>query len=221
MSLASQVSSAFTRVGTEFKAVRAGLGANTDLTTGAKGTLVAAINEVNAKPTGTGGAAINDAAAGTTTTYSSTKTQNVADASALALIVDTSTATTKTWSAAKTQAAANAAALALISDSAASATKTYSSNKIAGDISAAVASLVNSAPAALDTLAELSTALGGDANFATTTAAALGNRLRFDAVQTLTTPQATQGRANLGVLSAVDVGDPNTDFVAVFNTALV
>ncbi len=44
-------------------------------------------------------------------------------------------------------------------------------------VQAAVANLVNSAPAALDTLAELSSALGGDANFAATVNAALGNRV--------------------------------------------
>jgi hypothetical protein len=44
-------------------------------------------------------------------------------------------------------------------------------------VQTAVANLVQSAPAALDTLSELSAALGGDANFASTTATALGNRV--------------------------------------------
>jgi hypothetical protein len=44
-------------------------------------------------------------------------------------------------------------------------------------VQTAVANLVASAPAALDTLAELSSALGGDANFATTVTTALGNRV--------------------------------------------
>lgn len=43
-------------------------------------------------------------------------------------------------------------------------------------IAAAVAALVNGSPAALDTLKELSDALGGDANFAASVAAALGGK---------------------------------------------
>jgi len=42
---------------------------------------------------------------------------------------------------------------------------------------AAVATLVDSAPAALDTLNELAAALGDDANYATTTAAAIGEKM--------------------------------------------
>ena len=51
---------------------------------------------------------------------------------------------------------------------------------------------------ALDTLDELAAALGDDANFAANTAAAIGNRLRFDAAQGLTGPQKTQALSNLG-----------------------
>ena len=62
------------------------------------------------------------------------------------------------------------------------------------------ADLVASAPAALDTLVELATALGNDANFATTTATALGNRLRTDvATQGLNATQQTNALTNLGV----------------------
>ena len=44
----------------------------------------------------------------------------------------------------------------------------------------AIANLVDSAPVTLDTLNELAAALGDDANFSTTTANALGLRLRVD-----------------------------------------
>lgn len=44
-------------------------------------------------------------------------------------------------------------------------------------VATAVANVVNTAPAALDTLNELATALGNDPNFASTTASALGNRV--------------------------------------------
>jgi hypothetical protein len=48
------------------------------------------------------------------------------------------------------------------------------------ELDAAIANLVDSSPETLDTLNELAAALGDDPNFATTTATALGNRLRFD-----------------------------------------
>ncbi len=62
----------------------------------------------------------------------------------------------------------------------ANATGTLPVEKVTGVstlIDAAVASLVNGSPAALDTLKELSDALGGDANFASSVAAALGGKL--------------------------------------------
>ena len=66
------------------------------------------------------------------------------------------------------------------------------------DVDAAISALVDSAPATLNTLDELASALGDDANFATTTSTALGNRVRFDASQSLTNTQKTQARSNIG-----------------------
>jgi hypothetical protein len=63
-----------------------------------------------------------------------------------------------------------------------------------------IALLVNSAPTTLDTLKELSDALGGDASFSATITASLGNRLRVDVnTQGLTTTQQGNGRTNLGL----------------------
>ena len=63
-----------------------------------------------------------------------------------------------------------------------------------------VANLVASAPATLDTLNELATALGNDAAFSTTVTTALGNRLRIDtASQGLNGTQQSNGRTNLGL----------------------
>lgn len=59
--------------------------------------------------------------------------------------------------------------------------------------------LVDAAPGSLDTLNELAAAIGDDANFAATVIAALANRLRVDAAQTLTSDQQDRGRANLGI----------------------
>ena len=102
-----------------------------------------------------------------------------------------------------------------ISDSASSTTQVWSSSKVSSEITAAKNALTSGAAEALDTLSELAAALGNDANFASTITTALGYRLRFDAVQTLTTEQKTQACANLGI------GEPDTDFVTTFNSGLV
>lgn len=81
----------------------------------------------------------------------------------------------------------------------------------------AVANLVASAPGALDTLDELAAALGDDASFAATTATALGNRLRFDAAQSLSGGQQAQALANLGVVNAD--ADGSTLGLAAFTAA--
>ena len=65
-----------------------------------------------------------------------------------------------------------------------------------------VANLVDSAPSALDTLNELAAALGDDANFSTTTATSLGNRLRIDVNnQGLSSTEKTNALTNLGINS--------------------
>ena len=67
------------------------------------------------------------------------------------------------------------------------------------DVDAAVSDLVDSAPGTLNTLNELAAALGDDANFATTTSTALGNRVRVDtASQGLNTTQKSNARTNIG-----------------------
>ena len=109
----------------------------------------------------------------------------------------------------------NAGSSITISDSTSSTTQVWSSSKIASEIQAAKDALTNGAAAALDTLAELASALGNDASFASTVTTALGYRLRFDAAQTLTSGQKTQACANLGI------GEPDTDFVTTFNSGLV
>ena len=86
---------------------------------------------------------------------------------------------------------------------------TWSADKIFDSIEAAKAAvkndLVNGAGAALDTLNELAAALGNDPSFAATIATEIANRVRFDAAQTLTSPQQEQARSNIGAASAADV----------------
>lgn len=69
------------------------------------------------------------------------------------------------------------------------------------------------AGAALDTFAEVAAQLGADETAAAALSTAVGNRVRYDAAQTLTTPQKAQACANLGV------GDPEQDLLAAYNTA--
>ena len=60
--------------------------------------------------------------------------------------------------------------------------------------------------------------------FATTIAAltaAIDKRVRFDAAQSLTVAEQLQARSNIGAVAATDVGNTDTDFVAVFVGALV
>lgn len=109
----------------------------------------------------------------------------------------------------------NAGSPITISDATSSTTEVWSSSKVAAEIQAAKDALTNGAAAALDTLSELAAALGNDANFASTVTTALGYRLRFDDVQTLTAQQKTQACANLGI------GEPDTDFVTTFNSGLI
>lgn len=100
---------------------------------------------------------------------------------------------------------------------------TWSADKIHDTIEAARLAVKNEltdgAGAALDTLAELAAALNDDPNFAATIAAEIANRVRFDAAQTLTAPQQAQARANIGALGAVEIGNPDHDFVADYTAA--
>lgn len=75
-------------------------------------------------------------------------------------------------------------------------------------------------PGALDTLDELAAALADDANYAATVTTALANRVRTDtAAQNLTTTEKSNARTNIDVYSKTELGDPETDLVAVYTAA--
>lgn len=114
---------------------------------------------------------------------------------------------------------------ALIDDGeSSSTTETWSITKIAAEIadaaSAVQAAILNGAGSAYDTLAELQALLDADGSAITGINAALGNRLKFDAVQTLTTGQKIQGNANLGAAALADTGTLDTNFVTTFEAGL-
>ena len=88
-----------------------------------------------------------------------------------------------------------------------SATQVPSQQSVKAYVDAEVAGVVDSAPSALNTLNELASALGDDANFATTTSSALGNRLRIDVNnQGLTSTQKTNAATNLGLNAVATSG---------------
>jgi hypothetical protein len=90
---------------------------------------------------------------------------------------------------------------------------TWSAYNIRTQIDEAIDTLVGSAPAALDTLKELADELTGQSSSVENLLTAVSNRVRFDAAQTLTSTQAAQACANIGI------GDPATDFAAAYATA--
>jgi hypothetical protein len=187
----AQILALVNQLGLDNKALRQIEGNLSSLNTSAKGSLVAALNEVYTMASAaasTGGAAINNTTPTDTTTYSSNKINQVVTA----LIDDLSLATTKTWSA----------------------------SKIDTSIKAAVAALVGAAPSTLDTIAELATALG-DAGAITAINTALGNRVRFDASQSLTAAQKATAKSNIDAYGSLEIGNPATSFLDAYNAAKV
>ena len=100
-------------------------------------------------------------------------------------------------------------------------THTWSADKIITAISAAKAELIDGAPAAYDTLLEIANQLSTDGGAISGLLTAVGNRVAFDAAQTLTAPQKAQAIANIGAISAADVGNVSTDLVTTFEAGLV
>ena len=114
-----------------------------------------------------------------------------------------------------------AAGFVTINDaSSSSSTQTWSLNKIQSHVSEAINAVLSGAPTALDTLNELAAAIGNDASFASSVTTALSNRVRVDAAQSFTDPQKAQARTNIGAADASTIGNTDTDFVAVLNTAM-
>ena len=108
-----------------------------------------------------------------------------------------------------------AAAAGAVADGSTSTTTSWSSQKVTNYVAAQVAGVLGGASAAYDTLQEIQAFLQADDTAIAGILTSLGLRLRFDAAQTLTTAQQLQACNNIGV------GDPETNFVTVFNTGLV
>ena len=98
---------------------------------------------------------------------------------------------------------------------------TYSSSKIVTLLDALKSEILGGADAAYDTLLEIQQLLQNGTSGLDALLAAVNNRVRFDAAQTLTVAEQLQARSNIGAVAASDVGNTDTDFVAVFVGALV
>ena len=110
---------------------------------------------------------------------------------------------------------------AVIDDAHVAATTTYSSNKIVSLLDALKTEILGGADAAYDTLVEIQQLLQNGTSGLDALLAAVNNRVRFDAAQSLTVAEQLQARSNIGAVAASDVGNTDTDFVAVFVVALV
>lgn len=109
----------------------------------------------------------------------------------------------------------------MIDDLQVSTTTTYSSNKVVTLLDALKADILGGADPAYDTLLELQQALQNDQSGIAALTSAIDKRVRFDAAQTLTVLEQQQARTNIGAIAATDIGDVATDFVAIFEAALV
>ncbi|MDW9768620.1 hypothetical protein [Sinorhizobium meliloti] len=111
---------------------------------------------------------------------------------------------------------------ATLNDATVSTDAAWSSQKITDELGLLKDEILGpGVSAALDTLKELGDALASNDSDIATITTALANRVRFDAAQTLDAAQQLQARQNIGAVSTADVGDTTTNFVTVFETALV
>lgn len=248
MSLVTQVSDLATRTGTEIKTVRteitALVGSLAALTTTDKSSVIAAINEVQAEVGAANGSTNLAATLSPTQTVITSDTGNDATIpaanatnagvmskalydklTAIEALADVTDSANVDAAGAVMNTDTSTAAMGFVVDEddmvSNSATKIPTQQSVAAYVSQRVNALVDSAPGTLDTLNELAAALGDDPNAITSINTALGNRLRVDtAAQGLTGTQQSNGRTNLDVYSTAEIGNPETDFVAVFETAL-
>jgi hypothetical protein len=98
-----------------------------------------------------------------------------------------------------------------------SLTSTYSASKIEDRLIELKENIVGGATAAYDTLQELQALLEGDAADIASLMTAVGNRVRFDAAQSLTTEQKATARTNIGAASQADLDTANANIASNTN----
>jgi hypothetical protein len=113
---------------------------------------------------------------------------------------------------------------AQIDDVTARTTTVYSSSRTEARITAATAALktdiLGGAGPTVDTLKEIADILASSGSDVAALTTALGNRVRFDAAQTLDATQKSQANANIGSVSLVQFGDPTHSYRNVLLAAL-
>ena len=205
MSLQTRITALANAIATDIKALRSADGNLASLSTTAKTSLVAAINELkttidNIDP----GSIINDTAAGLTTTYSSTKIGSEITA-AVAAVVDASPGALDTL---------NELAAALGDDANFAATISTALSERVGISAQSFTSpqqaqaRSNIGAASASDLSTLSTTVS---TLTTNTNNALAKRVAVDAAQSFTSPEQTQGRGNIGAASQTDMTQAQTD----------
>jgi len=185
MSLENKINELATAIGDDIQLLLSRQGDLTSLNTTAQGNLVAAINEV----------------------LSSTPTGTLLATNDLSDLSNAGTARTNLDVRSSTQITSE------ISAAIAALTLSSLGGLTQAEVDARVQLVVDTAPAALDTLNELAAALGDDANFSTTIANSLSNKVDFSTAQTKTTAEKLQACQNIGV------GDPEADFLGTYTTA--
>ena len=108
----------------------------------------------------------------------------------------------------------------VIDDAQVALTSTYSSSKIVSLLDALKSEILGGADAAYDTLLEIQQVLQSGTSGLEALLAAINQRVRFDAAQSLTAAEQLQARSNIGAVASSEVGNTDTDFVAVFEGAL-
>lgn len=102
---------------------------------------------------------------------------------------------------------------AVIDDTAAAADKTYSSSMILRLLADLKNQILGGASSAFDTLLEIEQKLGAGDGATAGLLTAVNHRVSYADAQTLTAAQKAQACANIGI------GDPETDFVAIYNAS--
>lgn len=112
---------------------------------------------------------------------------------------------------------------AVIDDAAtAGSAKVYSIDKLKSEIAAAKLAvkneILNGAGSAYDTLLEIETYLNNNSSLISGITGAIAKRVSIEPTS-YTIEQQAQTRTNIGALSVVEMGDPNTDLLALYNAA--
>lgn len=89
------------------------------------------------------------------------------------------------------------------------------------DLDTRINGLINGAPATFDTLKEIADWIASSDTEIDALLAGLNTRVAVDVVQSFTELQKAQARSNIDVYSKAEIGNPETNLVAVFEAALV